>query len=507
VDPDDDAGALARILASGDRIGLAGEDAVRQRDEVLVDERGERHARFERFHAGLYVFGGDFVVHSREECDRDGFSATLREPLALTLAATLSAAEAEATGLAAFPGAEGAAPRSALAIDALDRPALVYDVLVEGERLDGTPSLFHALVDARTGEVRRSFDEVPTWISPAFRARRPSPPPPPPPPPGPAAPTAAIGTGRSLYAGLVPLHTTQVGAGAFVLLDGSPLRTGATIDLLGGTGGGTLLGDADNVWGDFTSGDRASAGVDAHFGARVTHEYLLNVHGRRGVAGDGRTPQSSVHYGRGVANAFYSDQSFCVFYGDGDGARSHPFVSIDMAAHEITHGLTARTANLVYGGESGALNEATSDIFGACVEHYAANPARPGNYLLGERLLSTPPGYYRSMSDPASDGASIDHASLFRPGMDVHHSSGVPNHFFYLLSEGGTHRTSGVTVAGITRAKAERIWFRALTVYMTSGTDFAGARAATLRAASDLFGAGSPEQAAAASAWTAVGVN
>jgi Zn-dependent metalloprotease len=100
----------------------------------------------------------------------------------------------------------------------------------------------------------------------------------------------------------------------------------------------------------------------------------------------------------------------------------------------------------------------------------------------------------------------------------VHYSSGVGNHFFYLLAEGsGAHTYSGVdhhsstcnggSIAGIGRAKAEKIWYRAVTVYMTSTTDYAGARAATLSAASDLYGAGSAERAAVAAAWSAVSVN
>lgn len=110
------------------------------------------------------------------------------------------------------------------------------------------------------------------------------------------------------------------------------------------------------------------------------------------------------------------------------------------------------------------------------------------------------------MSDPTVDRLSIDHYSRYAAGMDVHYSSGIANNFFYLLAEGGTNKTSGIPVTGITRAKAERIWYRALTVYMTSGTNLAGARRATLGAAADLYGAGGPEMAAVAAAWTAVGV-
>jgi Zn-dependent metalloprotease len=175
----------------------------------------------------------------------------------------------------------------------------------------------------------------------------------------------------------------------------------------------------------------------------------------------------------------------------------------------------AKTANLTYSGESGGLNEANSDIFGTSVEFYANNPNDPGDYLIGEeitlrKLATGDPGtgkYLRSMSNPKYDGRSPDFYTSSLGTLDVHYSSGVANNFFYLLSEGGTNSTSGISVTGITRAKAERIWYRALTVYMTSGTNYASARVATLNAASDLYGATSAERNAVAATWTACGVN
>ena len=155
-------------------------------------------------------------------------------------------------------------------------------------------------------------------------------------------------------------------------------------------------------------------------------------------------------------------------YGDGDGTQLRPLVAIDVAGHEMSHGVTSRTAKLVYSGESGGLNESTSDIFGTAVEFYAGNSADPGDYLIGEKIMIGGKGYLRNMMDPTADGRSIDHYSKYKSGTDVHFSSGIANNFFYLLSEGGKNRTSGKTVTGISRAKAEKIWYRALTVYMTS---------------------------------------
>jgi Zn-dependent metalloprotease len=111
------------------------------------------------------------------------------------------------------------------------------------------------------------------------------------------------------------------------------------------------------------------------------------------------------------------------------------------------------------------------------------------------------------MDDPKKDGRSIDHYSLYTSTMDVHYSSGLANNFFYLLANGGTNKTSGIAVSGIGIAKAERIWYVALTGYMTSATNFAGARIATVNAATQLYGSASTEVQRVKDAWTACGVN
>ena len=295
------------------------------------------------------------------------------------------------------------------------------------------------------------------------------------------------------------------------------------------TGTGTLVTMANttvaaNTWGTGAVGTTAVAlqtvAVDAEYGTAKTWDYFKNVHGRNGIANDGVGSYNQVHYGTAYANAFWSDTCFCMSFGDGDGTVLNPLVSIDITAHEMTHGITTRTANLTYSGESGGLNEATSDIFGTAVEYYAANTTDVGDYLIGEKIVKTGTNrFLRSMITPSIDGLSADCWYSTVGTLDVHYSSGVANHFFYLLSEGttagvpsktcatgNTRVASGTgTLTGITRAKAEKIWYRALTVYMTSGTDYAGARAATINAARDLYGITSTEQAAVAAAWTAVG--
>ena len=204
-------------------------------------------------------------------------------------------------------------------------------------------------------------------------------------------------------------------------------------------------------------------------------------------------------------------------YGDGDGSSFGPLVSLDVAGHEMSHGVTENTAGLVYSGESGGLNEATSDIFGTMVEFYADNAEDPADYFIGEEFDLANGEGFRRMDNPSLDGSSQSCYASDTDSVDVHYSSGVGNHFYYLLAEGSGAKTiggkqhssptcNGSSVSGIGRDAAQQIWFRALTTYFTSGTTYAQARTGTLSAAADLYGQGSAERAAVAAAWSAVNV-
>jgi Zn-dependent metalloprotease len=325
------------------------------------------------------------------------------------------------------------------------------------------------------------------------------------------------GTGTGVVDGTVPLETTLTN-GQYQLVDGTrggnatyngPLANAST----------PIFTDADNTWGNGSTTDPASAGVDAHYGIAETWDFYKSTYGRTGIANDGKGARSFVHDGAYV-NASWSDSCFCMRYGDGD-ATTYPLVALDVAGHEMSHGVTSRTANLTYRGESGGLNEANSDIFGTMVEWYANNANDVPDYVIGEeiyRSYNPAVNYIRRMDKPSMDGASQDCWTRKTRSVDVHYSSGPANHYFYLLSEGSGAKTingvaynsptcNGSTVTGIGRDVAARIWYRALTVYMTSTTDYAGARAANISAATDLYGAASSQVAAVKAAWAAVGVS
>ncbi|WP_406725400.1 M4 family metallopeptidase [Streptomyces sp. GD-15H] len=483
--------ANATKADTAEDLGLGEKEKLVVRD-VLKDRDGTVHVRYERTYDGLPVLGGDLVVQGeRAGAAESVVKATRTSVKPATTKAAVPATKAERQALdaakaedAKSPDVDGA-PRKVVWA-AGGTPTLAYETVVGGLQHDGTPQELHVVTDATTGEKLYEWQAVQN------------------------------GTGHTVYSGTVGLTTTRSGS-SYNLTDGAR-GNHRTYNLNRRTfGTGTLFSGSDDVWGNGSPSNLESAAADAHYGAALTWDYYKNVHGRNGIRGDGVGAYSRVHYGNNYVNAFWSDSCFCMTYGDGSG-NANPLTSIDVAAHEMTHGLTSNTAGLRYSGESGGLNEATSDIFGATVEFYAGNASDVGDYLIGEEINIRGDGTpLRYMDRPSRDGSSKDSWYSGLGSIDVHYSSGPANHFFYLLSEGSGAKTingvsynsptsDGLPVTGIGRAKAEKIWFRALTTKFTSTTNYAGARTGTLAATGELYGTNSAEYKAVQNAWAAVNV-
>ncbi|MEU0028452.1 M4 family metallopeptidase [Streptomyces sp. NPDC006335] len=483
--------ANATKADTADKLGLGAKEKLVVRD-VVKDGNGTVHTRYERTYDGLPVLGGDLVVETTKSGATEGVVKATNKTIkvaSVTPKVTAAKASAQALKAAKAAGADKAdtnrAPRKVIWAGN-GTPTLAYETVVGGLQEDGTPNELHVITDAATGAKLYEYQGIET------------------------------GTGNTMYSGTVTLGTTQSGS-TYNLTDGA--RGGhKTYNLNRGTSGtGTLFSGADDIWGNGSASNTETAGADAHYGAALTWDYYKNVQGRSGIRGDGVGAYSRVHYGNNYVNAFWSDSCFCMTYGDGSG-NTHPLTSIDVAGHEMTHGVTSNTAGLNYSGESGGLNEATSDIFGTAVEFYANNSSDVGDYLIGEEIDINGDGTpLRYMDKPSKDGSSKDSWYSGIGSVDVHYSSGPANHFFYLLSEGsGTKTINGVTynsstsdglpVTGIGRDKAEKIWFRALTTKFTSTTNYAGARTGTLAAAGELYGTTSAEYTAVANAWAGVAV-
>ncbi|MGV9403906.1 M4 family metallopeptidase [Streptomyces sp. NPDC003667] len=482
--------AGAASAATARAIGLGAQERLVVKD-VVEDADGTLHTRYERTYAGLPVLGGDLVVDTAGSGAVKSVVKATRATLKvrdLTPAVARAAAERQAVQRArTLGGTAPAADRVRKVVWAASgKPVLAYETVVGGLQEDGTPNQLHVITDAATGKKLFEYQGI------------------------------RNGVGNTQYSGQVTLTTTQSGS-AYTLTDGA--RGGhKTYNLNHGSSGtGTLFSQSSDTWGNGTTSNAATAGADAHYGAAVTWDFYKNTFGRNGIKNNGVGAYSRVHYGNSYVNAFWDDSCFCMTYGDGSG-NADPLTSLDVAGHEMSHGVTSNTANLNYSGESGGLNEATSDIFGTGVEFYANNSTDVGDYLIGEKIDINGDGTpLRYMDKPSKDGASKDSWYSGIGGVDVHYSSGPANHFFYLLSEGsGTKVINGVSynsptadglpVTGIGRDKALQIWYRALTTKWTSTTNYAGARTGTLAAAGELYGTTSAEYKAVQDAWAGVAV-
>jgi Zn-dependent metalloprotease len=250
-----------------------------------------------------------------------------------------------------------------------------------------------------------------------------------------------------------------------------------------------------------------AAANQAFESAGTTYDFYMEVLHRNSIDGRGMRIDSSVHYESKFNNAFWNGRQ--MVYGDGDGKMFLGFTAaIDVVAHELTHGVTQYTvpggAGLTYDGQSGALNESISDVFGSVVKQWKlGQTVDHADWLIGAGIMAPTVGKaLRSMKKPGDqeetwkgDDQPGDMKTYQADG-DVHTNSGIPNHAFYLAA---------TAIGGQSWAKAGPIWYKALTL-LTADATFADAAHATANAAGMLYGAGSKEQQAVTAAWKQVHV-
>ncbi|MER6984140.1 M4 family metallopeptidase, partial [Streptomyces carpinensis] len=538
--------ARAAAFAHASATGVTQGDELRAQD-VMLDPEGARHVRFTRTHQGMAVLGGDLVVHLDRKLAYTGVTRAADHTVRpATTKAKLTPAQAATKAASASRGEAGTAQ---LVVDARGgASALAYQVRVTTAATSGNTGSRTVVVDAVTGKVRSNTPDSEEFLSPrlldTLRERgetlNPA--------TDAAAPPAALGgtfgsstavsyprtvtgTGSSLFLGTVSLTTTQTARTSFLLKD--PTRYGtetrdAKNKLQESFALGTKITSTTNRWGNGTVSSRVSAAVDAQYGVTKTLDFYKKTFGRKGIENNSKGAKAMVHFGNRIANAFWDPTCDCMLYGDGDGQTfKKPLVALDVTGHELTHGVVDATAKLEptyvdsngnQYGEPGSLNESLADIFGSDVEFYTNNPKNPPNYLIGEKL-GLAQKFLRRLDHPSLDKleGTIDYWSPSVYYTEVHAGSGVSSHAYYLLAEGSGRKTIGavtynsptyhnLSVKGIGRSKATAIFYRALTRYMVSTTDFHDARLATLKAARDLYGANSTEYKTVNRAWAAVNV-
>lgn len=275
--------------------------------------------------------------------------------------------------------------------------------------------------------------------------------------------------------------------------------------------------DTDNVWNNVNT-NKDQYATDAHWGAEMTVDYLYTKFGRKSIDNNHFAIKSYVHYSTNYFNAFWDGSRMT--YGDGSSSTNggKPLTAIDVCGHEIAHGMTSKTANLVYQREPGALNEGFSDIFGNSIERWA-RPTQ-ASWTLGEdfsyviRDMANPNAYgqpdtYLGTYWKATTTSGCASPSQANDYCGVHTNSGVLNFWYYLLVTGGSGTNDkgfAYNVSGIGLDKAAAVAYRTLTTYLISTSTYANARTYSLQAAADLYGAGSNEVTQVTNAWNAVGV-
>jgi len=389
--------------------------------------------------------------------------------------------------------------------DVVDRYELAY--LVRTRLVVGAKPAFHdTIVSARDGTILARWTMLQT----------------------------VVGVGHSQYNGDVPISTT-LADGKYRMVDATR-GTGGTFGAMAitnadhGTSAGSVYVNDTNTWGDgkqyvaggsTTNANGQTAAVNAMWGLMNTYDTLKNVFNWLSLDGHDTATYIAAHVNTAYDNAYYSDTCRCMFIGDGSSFYS--LGAIDVIGHEMGHGVTAATSNLTYAGESGGLNESSSDINGEAVEAYARGggqgdhvPPTGNDWVLGKEISRTGTPL-RWMYRPSKDGNSPDAWSNALKRLDVHYSSGPNNRMFYFLAQGSSaDKTSDyyskylvrtpAAMTGIGLDKAYRIWFKANTTKFTSSTNYADARAKMIEAAGELYGPGSREAIAVQRAYAAVNV-
>jgi bacillolysin len=468
--------------------------------------RGRTHERLDQYYRGVRVFGAD-VAQQLNGAQVVSVYGNVYDDITIDPAPALSADQARAA-IEARTGVElGREPELVI---------LPHDgayTLTWRVRAATGEDVREYFLDARTGAIALEYSDLQRQ--------------------------SAVGQGTGVLGDSKKVSVSATG-GQFVTTDrlrppaintydmkGDYLRTIRYLNEVIQLTANDLGADADNTWTD-------TAVVDAHVYAGYTYDYFFKRHNRRGLDNNNLAIVSLVHPARRqefqqnfpIVPDFYLNAGYygdgVMLYGEGlpagftVGGQTVDYFSgaLDIVAHELSHGVTDYSSDLIYRNESGALNEAFSDIMGAAVEFFF-QPAGSGtgraDWLCGEDVFR--PGGIRSMSNPLAFGDPDHYSIRYTGALDnggVHSNSGIANNAFYLAVEGGTNRTSGLSVQGVgasNREQMERVFYRAFTQMLPANATFSVARAATIQAARDLFGPNSNAERAISQAWTAVGVS
>ncbi|WP_327086004.1 M28 family peptidase [Nonomuraea sp. NBC_01738] len=466
------AAAADRAVSSGLDDLRKGQDETYWRRAVTAGASGMFYVAYERTFKGLPVVGGDAVVVTDSQGNvRDTTAASGPSPESLAVKPKVSSERAARTSRTRLSRVDDTVAPRLVVLAWGEQPKLVWETVVSGVA-QGKPSKQHVFVDARTGAVADSYDEV------------------------------KAGTGNGYYYPGSTITTSQSGT-TYRMVDTT--RPGIQC---GGQNGSPYTGP-DDVWGNNGGTNLETACVDALYSVQREWDMLRDWLGRNGIDGSGRGFPAKV--GLADVNAYWDGSSTSFGHSQDNQRQATP---IDVVGHEYGHAIFQTTpGGAGSGNENGGINEATGDIFGALTEAYANNPNDPPDYEVGEEVNLVGDGPIRYMYDPSRVG-DPNCWSTSIPSTEVHAAAGPLNHWFYLLAEGSAPSGKPASpicsggpssVTGISVQKAGKIYMGAL-ARKTSSWRYANIRSASLAAAVELYGASSTECATTKAAWNAVSV-
>ncbi|GAB4049295.1 M4 family metallopeptidase [Spirosoma litoris] len=461
-----------------------------------TDDLGQMHIRLTQTHRGVPVLGSELVAHlaDNEVTLLNGHYQPVSADLVTTPKLTISDASEQALrdvrktsivrsfgdNLLKMKSTEGE-----LCVFTMPAGAakLAYALTVRPNMLER----WEYVIDAQTGEVLDKYNHTCSFVGP-IKA-----------------------TGKDLNGVTRTFQTYQQTNTGYYLIDASrSMFNSSTSKMPDNPVGALWTVDARNTFGDnqkiyqitsTNNTDWTPTAVSAHYNAGIAYDYYKNTHNRNGLSGTGETMVSIVNMpdddGKAMDNAYWNGKVMAY----GNGKLLKPLAGgLDVAGHEMTHGVIQNTANLQYKSQSGAINESLADVFGAMIDR--------DNWTIGETIATPavlPSGALRNLSNPNQGGKSKDPngyqpatMSQYETTSDdnggVHINSGIPNFAFYKFA----------TAVG--KEKAEKVYYRALTTYLVRTSQFLDLRLAVIKAASDLYGATGAEVSAAKSAFDAVGI-
>lgn len=306
----------------------------------------------------------------------------------------------------------------------------------------------------------------------------------------------------SVYNGTVPIVCDSVNTTLFILRE---TGRGGGIEIRNMNNGGNYATATDitsqsSAWNILPTQQH---GIDVLFGLESSYDYFLQQFGRNSIDNAGLKLNGFINYSNSGVSLFNTNG---FVFGKQQDSTILPATSLEIVAHEYTHGINLYTANLGTNGEPGALNESFSDIFGVVIDHMI-NPTT-ANYLIGEKCTSNGKAF-RNMAQPSQYSMPNTYLGTYWSTTTTTGRGSVQNYWFYLLSEGG----SGINDLGnsyhikkIGMTDAAAIVYRALTLYLTPTATYNNARTASIQAAIDLFGTCSSQEEEVTKAWYAVGI-